>query len=179
MGQLRSPPLQPPKRPRRPAPDPWGQQLMEPSTPSVLPPSRRFAHPTTTTSRDRLPEQVDEQSGKSSGGSTHWSVITHRGQKWPPDARAACLPRMNTHSRPTGTELPYPLTIRTPFPKSSFPREPTRRPPCLTSHSHVFDISNRKQQDTPSGQLAQLVRAPLLHSGCRGFESLIAQSPAR
>ena len=26
----------------------------------------------------------------------------------------------------------------------------------------------------PSGQLAQLVRAPLLHSGCRGFESLIA-----
>ncbi len=26
-----------------------------------------------------------------------------------------------------------------------------------------------------SGRLAQLVRAPLLHSGCRGFESLIAQ----
>lgn len=29
--------------------------------------------------------------------------------------------------------------------------------------------------DVVLGRLAQLVRAPFLHSGCRGFESLIAQ----
>ena len=39
-----------------------------------------------------------------------------------------------------------------------------------------FAESGRSCDDSPRGSLAQLVRAPRLHRGCRGFESLWAHN---
>ena len=109
------------------------------------------------------------------GIDTGWKVVT---------ARACCREMSSPRQRPG---RPRPLNRQ---PRSRSPCPPAKaglRPAMHLNHRDasarffviLFEVeetvppSGLERRD-PQGRLAQLVRAPALHAGCRGFESLIA-----